>query len=52
MATYIVECEGEVREVYAVEASSPEEAMNRWHHGRLVNSEARGVEAVAAELDE
>lgn len=52
MATYLVECEGLVREVYAVEASSDQEAMDRWATGNLVNQEAYSVEPVTAELDD
>ena len=52
MSTYLVECEGQVREVYAVEASSEQEAMDRWATGNLVIQEAYSVEAVSAEPDE
>jgi hypothetical protein len=40
---YRVECRGEVREVYVVDAASPEDARERWHEGDLVLSEAYGV---------
>lgn len=49
---YRVECQGEVREVYIVRASSPEDAMARWHEGDLAVSEAYGVDAVSAEVDD
>jgi hypothetical protein len=52
MAQYRVECTGDVREVYIVDADSPEEAMENWHAGHLYVSEASGVEPVSAELDE
>lgn len=52
MAEYVVECIGEVREVYIVEADSPEDAMARWHEGTLELSEASSVEPVAAREDD
>ena len=52
MAEYVVECIGEIREVYIVEADSPEDAMARWHEGTLELSEASSVEPVAAREDE
>jgi hypothetical protein len=44
---YRVECEGNVREVYLVDAASAEEARERWHEGDLVLSEAYAVEPVS-----
>ena len=52
LSTYLVECEGQVREVYAVEAASEQEAMDRWAHGNLVIQEAYSVEPVSAEVDD
>ena len=52
LRTYLVECEGQVREVYAVEAASEHEAMDRWAHGDLVIQEAYSVEPVSAEVDD
>lgn len=52
MTEYRVECHGEVREVYVVEASSPEEARERWHTGDLVLSEAFSVEPVGVAEEE
>lgn len=52
MPWYRVECTGEVREVYLVEAESAAEAMARWADGDLVLSEASSVEPVSAEADD
>lgn len=52
VTTYLVECEGQVREVYAVEADSEQEAMDRWATGNLVIQEAYSVEPVSAEVDD
>ena len=52
MATYRVECKGEVREVYLVEADSADEAMRRWSSGELLVSEASSVEPVFAMNEE
>lgn len=52
MALYMVECEGRVREVYAIEAESMNDAMERWDEGTLVNSESSSVEPVNASLEE
>jgi hypothetical protein len=51
MATYRVECSGTVRELYVVEADSPEEAMAKWTDGALVLSEA-STSPVSAEPEE
>lgn len=48
MALWKVECTGDVREVYQVEAETEDEAMAGWAEGRLVNSEADSVEPVSA----
>lgn len=50
MATYYVEMEGNVREVYEVEADSEAEAMRGWAGGSLVIQESFGCEAVSASL--
>lgn len=52
MNTYIVEARGEVREIYVVEADSPEDAMLNWDQGTLIVSEALGVDPVSAILEE
>jgi len=52
MTEYLVTCEGNVREVYVVQASSRQEAMDRWADGDLWLSEATSVEPVSAELDD
>lgn len=52
MAQYRVEVTGEVRELYVVEADSPEEAMANWHLGTHVLSEAQTMEPVSAELED
>lgn len=49
MPTYRVECHGDIREVYEVEAASPEEAMKNWSDGTLVSSEA-STEPVSVRL--
>lgn len=50
--TYLVECKGLVREVYAVDADSEKEAMARWASGDLVVQEAYSVEPVSAAIDD
>lgn len=49
MPIYEVECQGEVREVYIVEAPDEETAIRDWHTGRLKISEASSVESVSAQ---
>jgi len=49
---YRVECEGQVREVYVIDADSPEDAMARWAEGHLQVQESHSVEPVRADLDE
>lgn len=51
MSIYRVECRGQVREVYLVEASSEEEARKNWCEGELLISEANDVWPESAELD-
>lgn len=51
MATYTVECRGEVRELYTVEAGSAAEALKNWSDGHLFHSEA-STEPVSATLDD
>jgi hypothetical protein len=52
MPEWRVECTGEVREVYIVEAETKEVAMANWSSGTLEISEASSVEAVSAEVAE
>lgn len=53
MATYRVECRGNVREVYMVEADSEEQAMaTAIEKGFCAISEAESVEPVSAQLEE
>lgn len=51
MSKWLVECVGDVREVYSVEADSADDAMARWFQGDLVVSEAEGVEPRSARED-
>jgi hypothetical protein len=48
MPLYKVEMEGECREVYHVQADSPEEAMANWASGEHWLTETIGVEPVSA----
>ena len=48
---YLVEMQGEVREVYAVEADSPEDAAERWMDGYLFVSESMGTEVFSVTVD-
>lgn len=50
--SYLVEMHGDVREVYAVQASSPEEAQARWMDGDLVVSETMGTEFYSVREDD
>lgn len=43
MKRYEVELTGQAREVYSVEAVSPEDAVARWMDGDLVVSESSGM---------
>lgn len=52
MSVYKVECQGRVREVYLVEADSPEEARKNWDEGELLISEAYDVGPESVELDD
>lgn len=51
MALYRVELRGESREVYYVDADSPDDARENWHTGQLDVSECygMGVESVTEE---
>lgn len=49
MTEYRVELRGESREVYYVEADSPEEAAEIWHTGTLDISECYGMEVERVE---
>ena len=49
MSTYRVECTGDVREVYHVEAESEEDALERWHEGECVLMETTFSEPVDVE---
>lgn len=49
MAWFKVEMRGDCREVYDVEADSPEEAMSNWAEGHHVITEAEGMEPVSAQ---
>ena len=40
MPIWYVECSGDVREVYAVEADTESESLEKWSDGELVVSEA------------
>lgn len=52
MATYRVECVGTVREVYLVEAGSPEEAGRDWADGELILSEVTDAEPSSVRLED
>lgn len=52
MATYRVEIEALAREVYYVDADSPEDAMANWHTGLHDLTEVYGADPVSAELAE
>jgi hypothetical protein len=47
MTTYRVELRGDARELFTVEADSPEEAARRWHEGDSFLLEASGMEVVS-----
>lgn len=51
MPDYLVELTGDLREVYAVEAASAEEARENWMDGHLVNSEAQGMSVYSVRED-
>ena len=44
MSLYKVELRGESREVYYVEADSPEAAAENWHTGQIDLTECYGME--------
>lgn len=52
MTAYRVELRGDAREVYTVEADSPEEAEEFWHTGTLDLTECSGMEVQRVEVDE
>jgi hypothetical protein len=52
MTTYRVELRGDVREVYTIEADSPEDAAARWQEGDLYLSEASGMEVHSVTEDD
>jgi hypothetical protein len=52
MPNYLVELNGESREVYAVEAESAESARDLWSSGELVVSEAYGMDVVVVREDD
>ena len=49
---YTVECRGEARELFAVEADSPEEAMKNWFNGDSFLIECSSMEPVSVTKDE
>jgi hypothetical protein len=48
MKTFRVECTGNVREVYLVEAETAEQAMANWADGVCIVQESSSVEPVSA----
>lgn len=52
MAQYLVELTGEAREVFMVEADSPEEAEANWADGHSVVLEASGMSVASVTLEE
>lgn len=52
MATYRVERVGSVREVYLVEAESPEDAERNWVDGELICSEVGDTEPYSVRLED
>jgi hypothetical protein len=50
--TYRVERRTEGREVYLVDADSPEEAEAKWFEGDLLASEVLSSEAYSVEVDD
>jgi hypothetical protein len=51
MRAYLVTMTGESREVYSVEADSPEDAAARWQEGSLVVQESSSMEFYSVEED-
>jgi hypothetical protein len=49
---YRVELRGEARELFTIEAESPEDAAERWFEGSSYLLEASGMEVVSVEEDE
>jgi hypothetical protein len=52
MANWTVECTGEVRELYTVEADTREEAMANWASGDCFLQESHSVEPISATKDD
>lgn len=52
MSEWMVECHGDAREVYCVEAETEQEAMDNWASGFLQVSEASSMESVSAVKDD
>jgi hypothetical protein len=52
MTGYLVTLTGESREVYYVEADSPEEARERWNEGDLVVQESSSMEVDSVREDD
>jgi hypothetical protein len=52
MPQYTVECRGEARELYTVEADSEEEAMAKWAEGDCYLTEVSSAEPVSARRDD
>jgi len=50
--TWTVECRGEARELYTVEADTEEEAMRKWHTGDCFLTEVSSCEPISATEDE
>lgn len=49
---YLVEMHGESREVYEIEASSAEEAREKWFEGSLVVQESSSMEFYSVREDD
>lgn len=52
MAQYRVEMSGEAREVYIVEADTPQQAAEQWSTGYLFVQECSGMGVESVTLDE
>jgi hypothetical protein len=52
MSLYKVEMRGESREVYYVDADSPEDAAENWHTGQLDVTECYGMEVYTVQQEE
>ena len=51
MKQWRVECHGEAREVYVVEAETAEEAMQKWGEDEPIVSECSDMEPISAVED-